>query len=230
MGRFAEAEPLGTKILEAFRRVYGEENPGTISAETIVASTYRGLGKYGDAEALLLKLLETTRRTEGAEQTNSAAAMTALGATYLDEGKNDLAEETLNKALAMDRKLLGPSNMTTINCLTALGRLRLTQQRYPETETLLRESIKGAGNPKMQMWDAFDRQSMLGASLLGQGKYAEAEPLLISGYEGLKKLSPAISVDTNLPEAGQRLVRLYSDWGKPSQAEEWRRQLGSAAK
>jgi len=230
MGRFTEAEQLGTKILEAFRRVYGEENPGTISAVTIVASTYRGLGKYREAEALLLKLLEVTRRVEGAEQTNVATAMTALGATYLDEGKNDLADATLIDALAMDRRLLGPSNMTTIACLTALGRLRLAQQRYAEAETLLREAIKWAGSPKTLMWDAFDRQSMLGASLLGQGKYAEAEPLMISGYEGLQKLSPAISVEANLPEAGQRLVQLYTVWGKPDQAGEWRRKLSPDTK
>jgi tetratricopeptide (TPR) repeat protein/tRNA A-37 threonylcarbamoyl transferase component Bud32 len=222
MGRFAEAEPLGTKILETFRRVYGEENPGTVSAVTIVASTYRGLGKYREAESLLLKLLETTRRAEGAEQTNLATAMTALGATYVDEGKNDLVEETLTNALAMDRRLLGPSNMTTVACMTSLARLRLTQQRYAEAETLLREAIKGAGSPKTLMWDAFDRQSMLGASLLGQGKYAEAEPLLISGYEGLRKLSPAISAEANFPEAGQRLVRLYTAWGQPEKAAAWR--------
>jgi len=28
---------------------------------------------------------------------------------------------------------------------------------------------------------------MLGGSLLGQKKYAEAEPLLLSGYEGMKQ-------------------------------------------
>ena len=35
-------------------------------------------------------------------------------------------------------------------------------------------------------WSRFDTQSLLGDSLLGQKKYAEAEPLLLSGYEGLK--------------------------------------------
>ena len=73
-------------------------------------------------------------------------------------------------------------------------------------------------------------QSLLGASLLGQSKYAEAEPLLISGYEGLQKQSPAISVDANLPQAGERLVQLYTAWGKPDQAGEWRRNLNLATK
>jgi len=45
------------------------------------------------------------------------------------------------------------------------------------------------------------------------------------GYKGLRKQSPAISVDANLPEAGQRVVRLYTAWAKPDQAGEWRRKL-----
>ena len=77
---------------------------------------------------------------------------------------------------------------------------------------------------------ACDRQSLLGASLLGQGKFAEAEPLLIAGYEGLKKLSPAISVDANLLQAGERIVQLYAAWGKPDKVNEWRRQLETAPK
>jgi hypothetical protein len=45
---------------------------------------------------------------------------------------------------------------------------------------------------------------------------------LIEGYEGLRKLSPAISVDANLPEAGQRLVELDTAWGQPEKAAAWR--------
>jgi hypothetical protein len=80
------------------------------------------------------------------------------------------------------------------------------------------------------VWDLYDRQSLLGASFMGQGKCAEAEPLLLSGYEGLQKQSSAISVDANLPEAGQRLVQLYTAWGKPDQAGEWRRKLSFTTK
>ena len=59
---------------------------------------------------------------------------------------------------------------------------------------MLHEAMSGTGNQNLQLWDTFERQSLLGASLAGQGKYAEAEQLLIAGFEGLKKLSPAISV------------------------------------
>jgi len=88
--------------------------------------------------------------------------------------------------------------------------------------------MSGKGNQNTQIWDTFDRESLLGASLLGQGKFAEAEPLLLAGYEGLKKFSPAISVDANLPQAGERLVQLYAAWEKPDKADDWRRQLERA--
>ena len=32
----------------------------------------------------------------------------------------------------------------------------------------------------------FNTKSLLGGALLGQKKFAEAEPLLLAGYEGLK--------------------------------------------
>jgi hypothetical protein len=35
-------------------------------------------------------------------------------------------------------------------------------------------------------WQSFDTRSLLGSALAGQKKFVEAEPLLVSGYEGMK--------------------------------------------
>jgi len=227
LGRFAEAEPLAVKNQETFKRLYGEDNQWTINSAKALGLIYGAEGRFKEAEPIILKVLEDTRRVQGAEHLNVATATTYLGVLYQDEGKNDLAEQTLTEALALDRKRLQPGELVTRTCLTALARLRLAQQRYGEAESMLHEAMSGTGNQNLQLWDTFERQSLLGASLAGQGKYAEAEPLLIAGFEGLKKLSPAISVDAGLPEAGQRLVRLYSAWGKPEKAGEWRLRLAS---
>jgi tetratricopeptide (TPR) repeat protein len=229
LGKFTEAEQYAKNNLETYRRVHGEEFRGTIASEMVFAAHERALGRYSVAEPILIKHLATVQKLRGAEHPDVANAMTLLGVLYQNEGKNDLAESTLTNALALDRKL-PTGNLTLRVCLTAMARLRLTEQRYAEAESLLREAMNGTGNQNTQIWDTFDRHSLLGASLLGQGKYAEAEPLLIAGYEGLKKLNPAISVDANMPEAGERLLRLYTAWGRPAQAEDWRRQLGPAPK
>jgi hypothetical protein len=81
---------------------------------------------------------------------------------------------------------------------------------------------------------------MLGGSLLGQKKYAEAEPLLLSGYEGVKQREDKIISGNSSPRFWRfpadeqtmaegsplrRLVQLYEATGgpNPTQAAQWSR-------
>ena len=69
---------------------------------------------------------------------------------------------------------------------------------------------------------------MLGGALLGQKKYADAEPLLLQGYEGIKKPVsnlPDWAKQTRRIEALERLVQLYDAWDRPEDAARWRAEL-----
>jgi hypothetical protein len=76
-------------------------------------------------------------------------------------------------------------------------------------------------------WRAFNARSVLGGSLLGQKKYAEAEPLLLSAYEGMRQREDKIPADgkVRLQESLQRLVQLYEATGQAEKAAEWNRKL-----
>jgi len=65
---------------------------------------------------------------------------------------------------------------------------------------------------------------MLGASLLGQQKYAEAEPLLVAGYEGMKQRESTIQPQAaiRVPEALDHLIELYTALDKPDELEKYR--------
>ena len=78
-------------------------------------------------------------------------------------------------------------------------------------------------------WRTFNTHSLLGGSLLGQTKYAEAEPLLLSGYEGMKTREASIPPKdkVRLSQAAERVVKLYEAWGKPDRAAKWRKELES---
>ena len=78
-----------------------------------------------------------------------------------------------------------------------------------------------------ELWQRFSISTVLGACLVGQQKYAEAEPLLLRGYEGLQHADtiPTSLRSKRLNQAQGRLVRLYEAWGKPDQASRWRQQL-----
>ena len=72
---------------------------------------------------------------------------------------------------------------------------------------------------------------MLGGTLLGQKKYADAEPLLLAGYEGMKQREKTIPPQGRfrIPEAIERLAQLYEATGKKDEAAKWRKTLESQA-
>ncbi len=76
-------------------------------------------------------------------------------------------------------------------------------------------------------WRTFNARNLLGGSLLGQKKYAEAEPLLLSGYQGMKQREEKILAAgrPRVPETLQRLVQLYEQTGRADQAAEWKQKL-----
>jgi eukaryotic-like serine/threonine-protein kinase len=58
-------------------------------------------------------------------------------------------------------------------------------------------------------------------------EYADAEPLLLAGYEGLKQREQTVPEQgkIRLPEAVERLVQLYEATGKKDEAAKWRMEL-----
>jgi hypothetical protein len=77
-------------------------------------------------------------------------------------------------------------------------------------------------------WSRFYTRGLLGGALAGQGRYGEAEPLVVEGYEGLKDRAAKVprTAPPFLSEAAGRVVRLYEAWGKPEQAAAWKARLG----
>jgi eukaryotic-like serine/threonine-protein kinase len=75
----------------------------------------------------------------------------------------------------------------------------------------------------------FNCQSVLGANLTAQERYAEAEAPLITGYEGMQQREGSIPEDDKflLTRAGRWIVQLYEHWGKPDKAAEGRAKLHS---
>ena len=99
--------------------------------------------------------------------------------------------------------------------------------KFTEAEPVARECLALREKLIPDVWRTFNAQSMLGGSLLGQKKYAEAEPLLLSGYEGIKEREDKIpSAGKMRPkEALQRLVQLYQATGQTQKVAEWTKTL-----
>jgi len=112
---------------------------------------------------------------------------------------------------------------------TALFRLDVyayvSQEQFVQAEPLAREAFEFNRKEQPGNWQRFRAESLLGASLAGQRKYAEAEPLLLEGYQGMLARKNLIGVPDwyHLDRAREWLVQLYQAWGKREKAADWQK-------
>src|SRR5439155_7141910 len=101
------------------------------------------------------------------------------------------------------------------------------QGRLVEAEAVCRECLAIRERNFPDAWQTFSTRCLLGANLLAEKKYAEAGPLLLSGYEGMKQREERISPANKgrVKEAIQWLVEYYQATGQPDGAAEWQKAL-----
>jgi non-specific serine/threonine protein kinase/serine/threonine-protein kinase len=229
-GKYQQAEPLFVKALDAQRRLRGDSAPATLTVMGDLGELYRDEGAYAQAERLLVPALAALRRVTGDQHRNTAAAMQRVGLLYRDQGKFAQADALLAESLAVRRRALGPEHPDTLEVQVDLAETKVLQQHDVEAEELLTGALKPIEKASPNGWARYYCQNVLGASLAGQKKYVEAEPLLLSGYDGILQRKSSLSAPEmgRLRRAGERIVRLYQDWGKPAKAAEWRAKLRSA--
>jgi hypothetical protein len=221
-GKYAQAEPLLVKSLAIKRRVLGEIHHSTAMAWNNLAAVYRLEGRLAEAEPLQLKAVEVWRAASGDEGPETLNSMNGLAMLYQAQKRYAEAEAVWTRVLEVQRRILGPKHPNTLDVMASLGEVEIQQQKYAPAEPLVREALV-SWDAAPNGWRRYYGQALVGASLSGQKRYAEAEPLLLSGYQGLVDRHSAIPAATKrvVSEAGMRIVQLYEDWGQPEKAREW---------
>jgi eukaryotic-like serine/threonine-protein kinase len=226
-GKFAQALALEKQTLEIQSRVLGPRHRYTLLSNDNLAGTYAAEGNYTQAEALYAQNLETERRVLGAEHPDFLGTISAIASMYQWQGKYAAAETYATQALTGRRHALGSEHPDTMASAADLALAYQSKGKFAEAEPLAREALEFNGKKQPDDWRRFRAESLLGASLSGQKKYAEAEPLLLEGYLGMAARKDRIAVPDwyHLDRAGDWLVQLYQAWNKPVTAAEWRKKL-----
>ena len=68
-------------------------------------------------------------------------------------------------------------------------------------------------------WRTVSALALRGASLMQPSQYAEVEPLLLEGYEGLRNSTGARPV--HVETVRQAIVENYAAWGRPEEASRY---------
>jgi tetratricopeptide (TPR) repeat protein len=229
-GKHAEAVAMQSKVFEA-RRKLGPDLPNTIAAEEELAILNEHAGNLPKAEQLYKDTLERQTRVLGPTHPETLTTLSDLA--YFYETHNRYAEaiplEIHGKELSL--KANGPEHRTTVAFGSTLGKDYLALHQYQKAEAEIRPALAVLVKTTPDNWKRYNLESMLGGALTGQKKYAEAEPLLISGYEGMKQREGKMpgAAKPFIKEDGERVTQLYIAWSKPAKAAEWRSKLTADA-
>jgi tetratricopeptide (TPR) repeat protein len=224
-GKYAQAEALDSLALETQRRVLGSEHRDTLLSMNNLADVYGYEGKYAQAGALFSRTLEIMRRVLGLEHYYTLVTLSDFASMYQRQGKYALAETYAEQALAGRRHSLGAEHPDTMASERDLALAYLSQGKFAQSEPLAREALEAEKKLQPDDWQRYRDASLLAASLAGEKKYAEAEPLLLEGYQGMLARKDRIAIpDRYHLDLGHRwLVQLYEAWGKPDKAAEWKK-------
>ena len=188
-GEYAEAEALYRRVLETRRRVWG---PG----DRDVASSLRSLGNllylkgdFNAAEAAVGEALELRLADVGPESTGAASALSLLGRVHHAQGRLEEAAETLSRALDVRLEILGEDHLHVALTRKDLASVRFDLGDDGVAEELWQQAMEVLRAEKpADSWELADADSQLGGRLAARGRFEEAEPLLRSSVETLRRL------------------------------------------
>jgi tetratricopeptide (TPR) repeat protein len=202
----------------------------------------RAVDLDGRRNANLLETLATAHRLNGNLDHAITAQREALEKARLGGVYNRAAiEAKLVNYLIENGDLVGATAVSWNNLASRLGRTLLSGEtpgtsliaqanklmaegRSAEAAAVLRGCLAIRQKEMLEgHWLIADTQSQLGAALAADGKFREAEPLLLEAHDALKDNRRVPLAQQRL--AIQRIIRLYESWNNPEQVSKWRRRL-----
>jgi tetratricopeptide (TPR) repeat protein len=214
--------PLFEETLKRCEAKFGRDHADTLLAVAWLGVNYQEAGRLQEA----LPLLEEAYRAAKKYPALSWVGKKLLD-TYVKTGEKAKLVNLGLEQLPEFRKALPKDSPQLANLLAQLGMGLLEQKQWTEAESLLRECLAIREKTQPDVWSTFNTKSLLGGALLGQKKHAEAEPLLLAGYQGMKQREAKIPPPgrmVRLTEAVERLVQLYDATGNQDEAAHWRKE------
>jgi serine/threonine protein kinase len=176
-GRATDAIKLHEGTLKLRESKLGPDHPDTLVSRNNLATAYLAAGRESEAVPIFEATLKLRESKLGFDHRSTLISRGSLAAAYESLGRWPDAEALRRDTVARRRKAEKPDSPLLGVDLADLGRNLLNQEKWSEAEPLLRESLAIRAKATPEEWRRYDTMSQFGGSLLGQGRYVEAEPL-----------------------------------------------------
>lgn len=182
-GNSSEAKRLFEQTLEAQQKVMGEWHPALATTLNSLGRFYFGQGRYQEAHTYLEEALIIRRAIYGTSHPQVATVLSNLARVATEQGHYNEAVALVQEALDMRKPLLGEAHPRTVASRIQLGTLFCKTQHFVHAEQQFRQALRHVSTDDIDDWH--DAQKGLASSLVQQGRYEEALPLLSNVLESV---------------------------------------------
>jgi serine/threonine protein kinase/tetratricopeptide (TPR) repeat protein len=231
-----EAMAMFQEVRDRVSATFGANDPDVFAAINNMGLTAYLQGRTDVALERVETALAARKQNLGLMHPDTLLAMNNV-ATLLTHNKNYIESIRLfEDALWLGREL-GPTHIVTqqtvrnfgqtIEIMDGMERAEAKKKAFPNSEAVLRRCLDYLTKKSPDDWLTFQTQSLLGWALTSEAKEkrAEAESLLIKGYEGLKKSAEKIPPGDRarlLTSAADRTADYYKARDKIDDEKKWR--------
>lgn len=264
--KFSSAEAYCGEAVEGLRRVLGNDHPSTLNAISSMGYIFQVQGKLTEAERCYREALESFNRAGGAEHPNTLTLTDNLASLLEAQGKYGAAKLLFGQALAVRRRVDGDTNAATLASIdnfenllrslwdaaredggkleqgqagASLGAFLITVNQHAEAEEILAQALPLLfSQSKENSPAAFQAQTNLALALAGQGRFEEADVILLESTQWL--IEHEILLDqledygspSSAADVLQTRIDFYTAWhnaqpgqGFDAQAASWQMEL-----
>ena len=186
---YVSARKLQERVLEACRRLMGEEHLDTLAAMNNLAVMMKAQGDLAGARELEERVLEGLRHLLGVEHPDTLTAMNNLAQTLWAQGDLAGARKLQERVLRALRRLLGEEHLDTLTAMNNLAGTMKAQgdlagaRELQERVLRARRRLLGEEHP-----NTLRAMNNLAGTMYAQGDLAEARTLQERVLEGLRRV------------------------------------------
>jgi tetratricopeptide (TPR) repeat protein len=185
-GDLAGADPFLRQNVATTVHMLGPDHPNSAAAKGMLAQLLLLQGDAAGGEELLRESADIYRRVFGPNGLQYAQSLNSLAVAEEWRGRLGEAQTLLEESLRVAEPQLGRDHPRVLDVITNLARVRIARGDAAATEPSLR-AVLSAREKRYPPgdWRIAQAQSLLGAALAAQKRYAEAEPLMVAADHGL---------------------------------------------
>ncbi len=222
-GDFATAETYYQQSLDIRRKLAGgQPDPDVAVVLNNMAALLQDRGDLAGAETYYREALDLRRKLYPGPNPRIAFSLSNLGVLLQARGDLAGAERSFREAVSIADKTLDRDHPNRGVYLQHLASVLTAEGKAREAEPMAREAFAILQAKMPKTWRVADAESVLGGCLAALGRFQEAEPLLLESYPLLQKDKG--NGAKYAEEARQRIVDLYTAWGKPERLAAYRTQ------